>query len=365
MFLNYIFFLISNFIYIYFFLFFYNSNSAQKNNIIKINEKKLPIKIIHFKSYKKNIIYNSNKIILGDNIIYINKNGYIKKTFRNKILWCNFYKINKNLINSDLIYSLGKIFVILSNGQINCLDSINGNIIWTIYLNNLILSTPIITDNIIFIKACDNELYALNKYNGKILWHNKFYNNNIYLLTQISPLIINNIIIINNDKEILFIEKLSGEEKWKYYMNNIKNNNLLEIHHDYKNLYLCYKNGFLYKYNLKKKYIIWKRKYNTFNKILITCKSIILIDINSKIKTINKKNGNILWENNQFINMSLNNIICIDNIIFILSTNGFVIILNKESGEIKSKFFLKKSFKLEKFYKSPIIYRKKIYIISE
>ncbi len=173
----------------------------------------------------------------------------------NNILWNFDIAVNDNGYANNPIVCNGKIYFMSTTNSVYCLDSINGEIIWSKKLGDIQIgywnSIPTIYNNKLFVCGYDDKIYCLNASNGGIIWSSipiysqKFspkvsygkiyvgsYSNSFYCLNVSNGAIIWSFTIdllpsspaIFNEKVYIFdthgkmfcLDAFSGEKIWTY-----------------------------------------------------------------------------------------------------------------------------------------------------
>ena len=308
-----------------------NLNSKSINNIITNNYDNNDGRIDYqgdlknisrFKFSKiKNFFQYSPEILFdNENLIFFDANGAIFKFDTNTdLVWKkNYYSKSEQKKSPVLIFAKNK-------------------------------ETLIIADNIA-------KYYALDINTGKLLWSRKNkspYNSQIKTFED-------KFFIVDYENILRAYSIKDGTEIWKLQTDNalIRSQKKLSIVVDDRNVYFNNSLGDISAVNIKTGELLWQRPtlsltsvdnmYSLENSEIITDnKNLYFSNNKNNFFSINVKTGSINWK--QEINSSLKSIL-IDNYIFTVTNNGFLIITNKKSGNIiritslfknKSKKFLR------------------------
>lgn len=318
-----------------------------------------------FKDFKK--ITSSNKSFNDIIPIDQNYNFNIKKPITNKSWTDYFFNQNNNSTNfkySDLgktIFKSKKLtrykineYILLENRNL-ILNDIKGNIIiysidkeeiigkYNFYqkrykkINKLI--NLIVKDNIIYANDNIGFIYAYDYNAQKILWaknYKKPFRSNIKLLSD-------KLIVSNQNNDLLILDKYSGNlEKLipseetlikNFFINNISlsKNEILYVN-TFGSLYSIDKNNFKLNWFLNLNKTINLNYGNLFSgSQIVYSENKILISSNENFYIIDANNGSIINRKNFTL---ITRPIVINNNIFSISKNNFLISMNLKNGEI-------------------------------
>lgn len=99
----------------------------------------------------------------------------------------------------------------VSSGSFCALDANSGKVLWKLEFKHPILSSPVVGDNIVYVRTAGNILYALDAVSGKTLWEFKhgsdaWYGGNMLLA--------GNLLCLYTDK-LYLIDKMTGKSMWE------------------------------------------------------------------------------------------------------------------------------------------------------
>ena len=280
----------------------------QSNNIGYINYDGSLDKLAHFKFSKidnydfieKEIHFTSdNSIIFSEN-----KGGIIKlnKTELKRLWKKNHYSKNEKKMDPNLFFSsFGESLVVadsISNYYLVNLK--NGDLIWKKNNSSPFNSQIKIFKDRFFVVDLENVLRCYSIKNGNEIWNFKSESSYINSQNKLSLIIHENkIIFINSLGDITALNLNNGRLLWQ---TPTQTNSIIEDAFSLKNSELVLNNKNIYFSNNK-----------------------------NQLFSINSKNGIINWK--QFINSGLRPTI-IGNLIFAISEEGFLIILDSSNGNI-------------------------------
>ncbi len=275
-----------------------NDGSLLVNDNFKKKSKYKFSKIEYFDNFNPEVIFDKNNLIFFDK-----KGSIIKFDDTSKILWKKNYYTKKEK-------KLLPILKFTSN-------------------NNILL----ITDSLA-------NYYAMNIQTGEILWkknHKSIFISEIKIDKE-------KFYVIDSDNVINCFSLKDGSKIWKFSSDNdlIKSQKKLSIVYDKKRLYFNNSRGDIYSLDKENGSLLWltptRDDSESFQSFLLKTSKLVL-DKNNLFFSNNKNSffsldsntGVIQWIHN--INSDLKPII-VENIIFTISADGYLFVIDKLSGKI-------------------------------
>ena len=279
---------------------YFRNNDGRKNfdiNFKKVSKYKFS-RLKNFYQYEPIISFNKNNIIFFDN------NGTILNFDNNsKIVWKkNYYSKLEKKLNPILQFSNNNQFLIVADNiaKYYLINLDTGDLIWQ--KDNLapFNSQIKIYKDKFFIIDFSNTLRCFSLENGEEIWNIQTENSLIRSQKKLS-------MVINNDKI--------------FFMNSIGDITAVNI-----------KNGDLLWQIPTQSSSIYESAFTLKNSDLVLDKETIFFSNNkNEIFSIDSKSGNFNWKNN--INSSLRPII-VEKFLITISSEGFLFIVDKNSGNI-------------------------------
>ena len=281
----------------------------------------------------------------------------VDSIFLKKKIGKNKFSISKNITNllvfeNSIIFSddRGTIYSINQNGKINWKKNIYQkiykrvykNLTFSIYQNNIY-----VVDNIGFI-------YAVALDSGKLIW---IKNHGIPLRSNIK-IFKNKIFVINQDNRLLCLDSKNGSKIWdiRSISSFIKSQNFLSIAVSKEGSVIAINSsGDLFKANSENGSIYWSLNtaasmlvdatdFFKSSKIVVDNKN-IFISAGSSFFSYNLQNGAVNWKKKL---ISEGAPIVVGKNIFLVTDNGYFVIIDKNSGEIISSNYILKILKKKK-----------------
>ena len=318
-------------------------------NLIKQINSNLKINIVS-KSFNKSFVNN-----LNNNNGYINYNGNLKKLRKYKFSNIeNFDKTESEIIvyNQSLIFFDNKGNLLKFNDKSKLEWKKN---FYTKAEKKLgpILSMSL-SDNILIVADNLAKYYAIDIVTGNLIWEKR---NSSSFNSQIK--ILNDKFYIVDYQNILRCFKVSsGEELWKIQTENsfIKSRKKLSLALSNDKIFFNNYIGDISSVNINTGEMIWQtptQKSSVYedsflletSDVVLNNGQIFLSNNRNEFFSINQENGFINWETS--VNSSIRPTI-IDNLIFTITSNGFLVLLDKNTGKVIRSTFIFNQIKKNK-----------------
>ena len=318
------------------------NNNKNKIQLLFQNEK------INIKEFNKNLIITTplshkpkNNFLATNNL----STQLIIDNFKKKSKY-NFSKIKYfNYFNQDLIFSEKNLIFFDKKGSIVKFDD-KSKIIWkkNYYSKKEKKQLPILnfsSNNKVLI-VTDNlaKYYAINIETGELLWTK---NHNSIFISEIK-IDKDKFYIIDSNNDLNCFSLINGEKIWQFQSDYklIKSQKKLSIVYDESKVYFNNSIGDIYSLDKENGNLIWltptRKDIDSFKSFLLKTSSLVLDENNlffsnnkNNFFSLDKNTGLLNWTHN--INSILKPVI-VDEIIFSISSEGYLFIINKYTGDI-------------------------------
>ena len=320
----------------------------------------------------------TNLLSLNDNLLFSDDKGTIFNiTLDGKINWKkNIYKkvYKKVYKNLSLVISNNTIYIADNIGLIYAVNFLNGELIWIKNHGIPLKSNIKIFNNKMFLIDQDNRLLSLDIKNGRRLWDVRAISSFIKTQNLLSLALSKDgeVLVVTSSGDLIKVDEKNGDIFWSL---NTAQSTLSDATDFFKtsniilnegNIFFSSKQTF-FSYNLDNGKINWEQKVSAVGTPIIDKNNIFLVTENGFFIIINKKNGKIisstnilrvLKKKNQITKISA--YIMGSGKIYSVTKNGYLIITSANSGKVESYKRLAKSISV-----SPIISDNKLFILTE
>ena len=328
-------------------------------------------KFSFFENQTSPLIYKNNIFFSDDtgSIFSINKDG--------KVNWKkNIYKKLYKKIYKNLAFSIYKdsIFVSDNIGFIYKIDIDNGELIWIKNHGIPLRSNIKIFKDRMFLINQDNRLLSFNVNDGSLLWDLRSVSSFIKSQHFLSLAISKNeeLLILNSAGDLVKLNSINGSIFWSL-------NTLASVFSDDTDFFISSEivlnnnNIFFstpvstFSFSLGNGIFNWVSDIGTSNTPIIDGKNVFLVSDNGFLVNLDKDTGKIIWsinilkvlkESKQITNIT--GFILGSGKIYAVTSNGYLIVCSARSGKVESVKEIN-----DKIYVNPIISNGSLYILTD
>ena len=284
----------------------FNNSSETTNNdgvidfpstLKKISKYKFS-KIKYFDQFEPEIIFHNNNLIFFDN-----KGSIIKFDQNSKLIWKKNYYNKQEKKNHPILFFAKNNDTLIVTDSISKYYALNietGEILWTKYNNAPFISDIKIYEDNFYLVDSNNVLSCISMIDGSLVWQHKSENNIIKSTKKISIVIDKDKVIFNNSVgDVNALNIINGNLKWITTTGD--------------------KNSSIKPFLLK------------LSQLVINENSVLFSNNNNSFYSVNLDNGFNNWTQN--ISSYLKPVI-ISELIFTITTKGFLVVIDKPTGNI-------------------------------
>ena len=320
----------------------------------------------------------SSPLVVNDYIFFSDTTGTIFKiTQTGKIVWKkNIYKKIYKKIHKKLAFSIYKNTIYISDniGFVYAVNLENGEILWIKNYEVPFKSNIKLFENKIYLINQDNRIFCLKISDGSKSWDirsiSSFIKSQGFLSLAISKS--GYLYVINTSGDLIKIDSKSGNIKWSL---NVSGSLLAhatdffqssEIVLDNKNIFFSTNTSF-YSYNADSAVLNWEKDLSTNGTPIIDKNNIFIVTKNGFFVIINKKNGNILSSVNILSILKkkkkethIVGFVMASDKIYSVTANGFLIVSSATTGKVQNFKKIK-----DEVVSTPVISDGKLYLLTK
>ena len=329
-------------------------------------------KIENFNQYQLEISFHD------DSIIFFDKKGSILKfNNKSKLLWKkNYYSKSEKKLNPTLQFVNNKKYLIVTDNIAHyyMLDIETGNLIWSKDNFAPFNSQIKIYEDKFFVIDLSNTLRCFSIKNGNELWNVKTENSLIRTQQKLSMVIINDIIyFINSLGDISAVDIKNGELIWQLPTQtsllyessfSLENSDLVS---DGVSLFFSNNNNQFFSIDLETGSFNWENKINSNLRSTIISDYIVSVSLEGYLIILEKETGKVIRVTDIFRNFKKKKrnqikpigFVVGSNEIYLSTNNGRLMIINTQNGKTISTLKID-SEKISK----PFIQNKNLFLIK-
>ena len=305
-------------------------------------------KIKNFNKLEPDLIFHENGLFFFDN-----KGTILKFDNNSKLIWKkNIYTKKEKKLNPILFFASNKKNLIVTDsiGTYYSLDAINGKLLWKNVHSSPFNSQIKINDDKFFTVDFESTLNCISIVNGNKLWEVKTEDTFIKSIKKISLIIKNNLVIFNNSiGDITAVDIKTGSLVWQtptqsstIYAEAFKLK-ISDIISESNSIYFSNNMDEFYSLDLESGMIKWKQNINSTLRPTVVENLIFTISTNGMLIVMEKKTGNIVRITDVFSDLKDKErkrikpigFIVGKKIIYLSNSNGKLLLIDIENGKTK------------------------------
>ena len=329
-------------------------------------------KIENFSGFEPEILMDEENLFFFDN-----KGSIIKFSKSSETVWKKNYYSKSDKKNNPILFLASEdnnLFIADTNANYYLLNKDNGNLKWKKKHTSSFNSQIKIKDGKIFVVDMENTLRCFSIENGKNLWSVPTELTIVSSQKKQSIILTKNLVIFSNSiGDLTAVDYKSGEIIWQTptqilgFAKNITLRNS-DIVSDGNLVFISSNKNQFAAIDIKTGIIKWKQNINSEIRPVVVSDYIVTISNEGFMILLNKNDGNILRINNILKNIKKKRrekyypigFIISDGKIYLSTKNGRLIIVNFSDGTIQKILKLDKE-KLQR----PVYFNKELYIAKD
>lgn len=353
---------------------FHNNNgrinySGRLENVSKYKFKKIE----NFYQYEPEITFNQNNIIFFDN-----EGSILSFDSSSNLIWKkNYYSKAQKKQNPFLFFGHNnKILIIADNiAKLYAVDINTGELLWTNKNNAPFNSQVKVYKDKIYVIDFENTLRAYSINDGKEIWNRKTQNSLIRSQKKLSLIILDEKIYFNNSLgDISAIDINNGNLIWQTPTQSsltydtgffLKTSDVVA---DENLLFFSNNQNQFFSLDIQTGNLNWKQEINSSLRPIIINNFLFTVSLEGYLIIIEKNTGNIIRSNYLFNNFKIKNrtkikptgfIVGNENI-YLSTSNGRILVVDINSGITKTVLKID-----NKEISRPAIFNKNLYVITD
>jgi len=318
------------------------------NNIpteIKPYDKKASLELIWENKVGDNDVNNLNLIFSEEFVIAATSDGNLRKMqlATGETIW-------EKEISEEIMMGVGgdfeNILFITENSYLWCLDN-KGNAIWKIFVDGEVLTSPVINNQKAYIRLANYEILQIDLKQGDIDWR-YIHSSPSLMFNGTSSLTFSDGVIYGGFGvgKMVAVHQKSGAFIWEANISQIKGVTDIDRLNDVLSkptindfvVYGVSTSGDLTAIDRRNASIIWTRKISSFNNIVFDGFDIYLAHKSDSFYSLDsKRNGKTNWRNADLQYRRITNPIITGEYIAIGDFDGYIHLLNSETGAVEGR----------------------------
>lgn len=300
-------------------------------------------------------IYSLLSPTVNNNTVYAaGRDGQVKAIdlSTGKTLWnvdvsnSSFFRSQSALLSGGVSTDDKYVYVGSERAVVYTLDKNNGSIVWQKDVKGEVLAKPVSTENEVVIHTGNGYLQVLQQETGDNVWEISMESPSLSLRGQSTPTTAYGAIIIgDNSGHVNAYLAKDGQLIWQQRISQPKGSTEIAKLSDVNTtpiieqniVYAIGYNGNLAALDLSNGQIIWKKTLGSTNSFTINKEHIFVVDQDDNIYSLAKNGGSVIWKQSDLLHRQLTDPLIFNDYIVVGDFEGFLYLLDINSGEIISK----------------------------
>lgn len=311
---------------------------------IKPYDKKASMELIWENKVGDNEVNNFNLVFSEEFVIAATSDGSVRKMKINsgETVW-------KKEFSQKIMIGVGgnieNILFIAEDGYLWCLDG-KGEAIWKIFVDGEALTTPVINNDKAYVRLANYGILQVDLKQGDVDWR-YIHSSPSLTFNGTSSLAFSDGIIYGGfgAGKLVAIHQKSGAFMWEATISQIKGVTDIERLNDVlsqplinnREIYAASTSGDLTAIDRKNVNTIWTRKISSFKNLAFDGFDIYLAHKSDSLYSLDSKNGKTNWRNADLQYRRVTNPIITGDYVAVGDFDGYIHLLNIESGAIEGR----------------------------
>lgn len=300
-------------------------------------------------------IYSLLSPTVNNNTVYAaGRDGQVKAIdlSTGKTLWnvdvsnSSFFRSQSALLSGGVSTDDKYVYVGSERAVVYTLDKNNGSIVWQKDVKGEVLAKPVSTENEVVIHTGNGYLQVLQQETGDNVWEISMESPSLSLRGQSTPTTAYGAIIIgDNSGHVNAYLAKDGQLIWQQRISQPKGSTEIAKLSDVNTtpiieqniVYAIGYNGNLAALDLSNGQIIWKKTLGSTNSFTINKEHIFVVDQDDNIYSLAKNGGAVIWKQSDLLHRQLTDPLIFNDYIVVGDFEGFLYLLDINSGEVISK----------------------------
>lgn len=267
-------------------------------------------------------------------------------------------------ISGGMTINLNTVYFGTEDGFVYALDAATGETKWQIDVRGEVLASPSIDAGIVVVSTGAGSLIGLKVSDGSEAWRYDSEVPPLSLRGISTPVATNGGAIVGTATGKLQVNIIdSGIVAWEAAVTTPSGATELEriVDIDSKpivfggNIYTISYDGTLAAVELRSGRVIWKREYSSYQSIALNGNSLFVVDNNSNIYAIDRRNGVELWSQGRLKGRNLTGPVSMGNDIVVGDEFGFLHWLDQQEGTLVARYQLGGDDEDEAIFSTPVV----------
>jgi outer membrane protein assembly factor BamB len=309
----------------------------------------------------------TGKVIWQQNFARFNDDGFFSGIAR---LWESGAPAR---IGGGLTASYEKLYFGTENGEVYALDVNTGDTVWQVDVKGEVLAKPAVEAGMVVINTGSGLMLGLDAETGEEQWRYESDVPPLSLRGIATPTISSGGAMVGTASgKMAIVIMENGQVAWEQTVASPSGATELDriVDIDVEPLvlggviYVVSFDGTLAALELRSGRVIWKREYRSYRRITLDANNLYVVDTNSVVYALDRRNGVELWSQNGLRSRVLTAAAPVSGYIVVGDKFGFLHWLNQSDGKIVARFAAGDDDTDEGVYVEPVVQGKRLFAVT-
>lgn len=276
-------------------------------------------------------------------------------------------------IGGGLTASYEKLYFGTENGEVYALDVNTGDTVWQVDVKGEVLAKPAVEAGMVVINTGSGLMLGLDAESGEEQWRYESDVPPLSLRGIATPTISSGGAMVGTASgKMAIVIMESGQVAWEQTISSPSGATELDriVDIDVEPLvlggvvYIVSFDGTLAALELRSGRIIWKREYRSYRRITLDANNLYVVDSNSVVYALDRRNGVELWSQNTLRGRVLTAASPLSDYIVVGDKFGFLHWLNQEDGKIVARLAVGDDDTDEGVYVEPVVQGQRLFAVT-
>ncbi|MFT5311671.1 MAG: outer membrane protein assembly factor BamB [Paraglaciecola sp.] len=262
------------------------------------------------------------------------------------------------------------VFFGTENGEVIALNAQTGKQLWLVNVKGEVLAAPAVDEGIVLVNTGSGVMFALDAGTGEQLWSYESDVPPLSLRGVSAPAAANGGAIIGTASGKLAVNIIgTGQTAWEQVISAPTGATELERIVDIDSqpllagdtIYIISYGGSLASVELRSGRVIWKREYKSYRRITMQGNKLFVVDVNSNIFALDRRNGIELWSQSGLKQRQLTAGTPVGDYIVAGDKYGYLHWLNQSDGQVVARLAVGNDDEDQSIYSAPVVEGEVIY----
>lgn len=300
-------------------------------------------------------IYSLLSPTINNNVVYAaGRNGQVKAIdlSTGKTNWnidlstTSFFSSQSALLSGGVSADDKYVYLGSERAKIYTLDKNNGSIVWQKEAKGEIVAKPVAAENNVIVRTTNGYLEAFSQEDGSEIWQTNLEVPSLTLRGQSTPAVAYGAIILGDDSgHVNAYFAKDGQLIWQQRISQPSGSTEIAKLNDVDTtpiieqglVYAIGYNGNLAALDLSNGQTVWKKALSSTNSFVIQQNHIFVVDQDDNIYALAKNGGSVIWKQSDLLHRQLTTPVVYQDYIVVGDFEGYLYLLDINSGEIVSK----------------------------